>query len=194
MVAPEDDDRIVFVGPCFQSVEQAPDHGVYIRDTGHVAMQGILPGVEFDQVIVVPLLAVDLVLADSVRQIVEIVVLHKRKLDAVTVVEVEVLFRAIVGKVSRVQSHADEEGLVMFPLQLLGGPVGPNGIGHFLFVLVEHFAPFEKPAAGRSNRFRVVNAIRIRLGDNGIIGRPRIQGPARFLLFLAANEEFGPAA
>ena len=138
VVAPETDDRVVALGRLVVGVEQAAHHRVAEVDGGQVGADGLLPGVG------AALLEDRLVIAAARghlqrdgRQIVEVVLLVRRQLNALQRELVVVLLRHAPRQVRLGQAAGDEERLVVLLVQLRDGVVHELVVRHVLVAAIE---------------------------------------------------------
>ena len=89
-----------------------------------------------------------------------------------------------------VDTDSEEEGFVVFYLQLFDGPIHTFGVGHFLFLLIGQGSPFEEESTSNFLAL-VVDAVGEGFGI-GCAFAPGVQGPTTFALALVAEKELGP--
>ena len=104
VVAPENYDRVVRVGAAIQGVQYTADKSVGIADASEVAVDGVVDSVDALKSRVYTR-SVCFDFPNTIGQVVEIVALVGRQFNFGGIVEIEVLFGAVVRKVLRSLQH-----------------------------------------------------------------------------------------
>ena len=156
-------------------------------------MQGFLDRAQLDQALV-NARAVGLDPPDVLGQVVQVVGLVGWELDLLSLVEVEVLLRAVVREMRGVESHGQKEGLLPFLSQLVDRPLGSDGVCKLALPFVGDGAEFHESAVRLGGPGHpLVGAVWTGAGKGDLV-RPRIHGVSRFALALGTDPELVPAA
>ena len=124
------------------------------------------------------------------RQVIEVIDLVWRRLNFFDIVEIEILLRAVVGKVRGVNATCKKERFFVFLLELFHGPVDALSISHHLFFLVRNRSPFEKQSSGHL-LITIVDTGRERIWKRCFLA-PTIERPPGLPLNLVSQEKLSP--